>query len=180
MNFLIRESEKKYKKFSEKIYGNYDKKQWLKVLITASIIQKEVELEVSEKTLIGDNPVIMRIRFELQSLKNKYNNFIHNNSIESLIPNFDEVPQLQLKLIKLQRQAEYYSRIIEFLGPAYEQQKFEEAKNIPTLQILDYAVRPDLKTKPKRAIIVIVVFLLSSIFAITYALVKESKILSNK
>ena len=41
MNFLVRESEKKYKNFSEKIYGNYNKEQWLKVLVTASIIQKE-------------------------------------------------------------------------------------------------------------------------------------------
>lgn len=41
MNFLVRESEKKYKKFSQKIYGNYDQKQWLQVLIIASIIQKE-------------------------------------------------------------------------------------------------------------------------------------------
>jgi len=41
MHFLIRESEKKYKKISEKIYGNYSQKQWKKVLIIASIIQKE-------------------------------------------------------------------------------------------------------------------------------------------
>ena len=41
MHFLIRESEKKYKGISEKIYGNYNKKQWEKVLIIASIIQKE-------------------------------------------------------------------------------------------------------------------------------------------
>jgi UPF0755 protein len=41
MSFLVRESEKKYKQLSEKIYGNYDKKQWLSVLVTASIIQKE-------------------------------------------------------------------------------------------------------------------------------------------
>lgn len=41
MSFLVRESEKKYKAFSEKIYGNYDQKQWLQVLVTASIIQKE-------------------------------------------------------------------------------------------------------------------------------------------
>jgi len=41
MNFLVRESEKKYKEFSEKIYGTYDQKQWLKVLVMASIIQKE-------------------------------------------------------------------------------------------------------------------------------------------
>ena len=41
MHFLIRESEKKYKSISEKIYGNYSQKQWQKVLIIASIIQKE-------------------------------------------------------------------------------------------------------------------------------------------
>ncbi|WP_415407715.1 endolytic transglycosylase MltG [Sulfurovum sp. CS9] len=41
MHFLVRESEKKYKSISEKIYGNYNQKQWQKVLIIASIIQKE-------------------------------------------------------------------------------------------------------------------------------------------
>ena len=41
MHFLVRESNKKYKAFSEKIYGTYDEKQWLKVLVMASIIQKE-------------------------------------------------------------------------------------------------------------------------------------------
>ena len=41
IQFLVRESEKKYRRFSEKIYGNYDKKQWEKILTIASIIQKE-------------------------------------------------------------------------------------------------------------------------------------------
>jgi len=41
MHFLVRESEKKYRKLSEKIYGNYNTKQWQKVLVIASIIQKE-------------------------------------------------------------------------------------------------------------------------------------------
>jgi len=41
MHFLVRESEKKYRNISEKIYGNYNTEQWLKVLIIASIIQKE-------------------------------------------------------------------------------------------------------------------------------------------
>jgi len=41
MHFLIRESEKKYRAISEKIYGSYHKKQWQKVLTIASIIQKE-------------------------------------------------------------------------------------------------------------------------------------------
>ncbi len=39
--FLTQTSNKKYKAFSEKIYGTYSKKQWLKILTIASIIQKE-------------------------------------------------------------------------------------------------------------------------------------------
>jgi len=41
MQFLTTQSEKKYKEISEKVYGTYSQKQWLKVLIIASIIQKE-------------------------------------------------------------------------------------------------------------------------------------------
>ena len=39
--FLLHESTKQYKKISEKIYGNYDEKQWQRILTIASIIQKE-------------------------------------------------------------------------------------------------------------------------------------------
>ncbi len=39
--FLTRLSNRRYKSMSKKIYGTYDKNQWLKILTIASIIQKE-------------------------------------------------------------------------------------------------------------------------------------------
>lgn len=39
--FLLKESTGQYQKISRKIYGTYDQKQWQKILIIASIIQKE-------------------------------------------------------------------------------------------------------------------------------------------
>lgn len=39
--FLTQTSNRKYGALSEKIYGTYNKKQWLKILTIASIIQKE-------------------------------------------------------------------------------------------------------------------------------------------
>jgi len=41
IHFLLSASEKRYKEISEKIYGTYNEKQWLNILIIASIIQKE-------------------------------------------------------------------------------------------------------------------------------------------
>ena len=60
MHFLIEESEKKYKEISEKIYGNYNKKQWLNVLITASIIQKEAAN--SEEMPIVSSVIVNRLK----------------------------------------------------------------------------------------------------------------------
>ena len=145
-------------------------------LLKSEIIKKEVELEVAKESFSSDNPAINLIKYELKSLHNKYDEFINTNSDGNLVPNFSEVPEMQLQLIKYQRQVEYYSKIIEVLGPLYEQQKFEEAKNIPTLQVLDKAVTPDLKAKPKRAIIVIIVFLLSGLLAVSYAIIKETQL----
>jgi len=39
--FLVTQSKKKYQKISKEVYGSYNKKQWLKVLTVASIVQKE-------------------------------------------------------------------------------------------------------------------------------------------
>ncbi|MEE9572452.1 MAG: Wzz/FepE/Etk N-terminal domain-containing protein [Candidatus Neomarinimicrobiota bacterium] len=148
-------------------------------LLRSKIIEKEVKYEVAMKSFGSDNPTVNLLKFELQSLNRKYSEFINNNSISKLIPNFSKVPELQLQLVKLQRQVEYYSRLIQYLGPLYEQQKFEEAKNIPTLQVLDYAKQPELKAKPKRAVIVIVVFIISSILAVSYIITKESVLKSD-
>lgn len=143
-------------------------------LLHSQIIQKEVEYEVALKLFNKDNAFVKQKHYELQSLERKYSEFINNNSIARLVPNFSTIPDLQLQLIKFQRKVEYYTRLIEYLGPLYEQQKFEEAKNIPTLQVLDYAKRPELKSKPKRATIVVLVFIISGLLAVSFVVIRES------
>ncbi|MDQ7047390.1 MAG: endolytic transglycosylase MltG [Sulfurovum sp.] len=52
IHFLLSSSEKRYKEISNKIYGVYNKKKWLKILITASIIQKEAA-NIKEMPLVS-------------------------------------------------------------------------------------------------------------------------------
>ena len=78
MNFLVRESEKKYKNFSEKIYGNYNKKQWQKVLVIASIIQKEAanNKEMPLVSSVIHNRLKKKMRLQMDGTLN-YGKFSH-------------------------------------------------------------------------------------------------------
>jgi UPF0755 protein len=78
IHFLIRESEKKYKNISEKIYGNYNKKQWLKVLTIASIIQKEAA-NTAEMPIVSSvihNRLNKNMRLQMDGTLN-YGEFSH-------------------------------------------------------------------------------------------------------
>ena len=142
--------------------------------IQAEITSKEVELEVAKKSLSEDNPRINQIMYEIESLEEKYNEFFHGGDVRKLFPDFSEVPDLGVKLAEMQRELEYYSKLIEFLGPQYEQAKIEEAKTIPTLQILDKAVQPEIKYKPKRSLIVIICAFVSLIISSSFVIIKEN------
>ena len=50
----------------------------------------------------------------------------------------------------------------------YEEAKIQEARDTPTVQVLDNAILPELKYKPVRSRIVIVAFALSAIFSIYF------------
>jgi UPF0755 protein len=78
MSFLVRESEKKYQALSEKIYGNYDQKQWLSVLVTASIIQKEAanNKEMPMVSSVIHNRLKKKMRLQMDGTLN-YGKYSH-------------------------------------------------------------------------------------------------------
>jgi len=78
MHFLVRESEKKYKGFSEKIYGQYDTKQWQKVLVMASIIQKEAanNAEMPMVSSVIHNRLKKKMRLQMDGTLN-YGKYSH-------------------------------------------------------------------------------------------------------
>ena len=66
-----------------------------------------------------------------------------------------------LKYIQLKREQEIQGYIFQYLTQQYEQAKLEEVKDTPSIQILDTAVEPILKTWPKRTLLVVIAAILS-------------------
>jgi uncharacterized protein involved in exopolysaccharide biosynthesis len=58
---------------------------------------------------------------------------------------------------------------MEFLLPQFEQAKIQEAKDTPTVQVLDPAVLPIKRSKPKRAFFVLLVAFIVTGFGVVHA-----------
>jgi len=133
----------------------------------AAIMAKEVELEVKKRVLSIKSPEVESLESELVILRTKFNEFYSEASSEKLFLNFDSIPDMQKEYLQLKRKAEYYAKLLEYLGPQYEQAKIEEARNVPTVQVLDKAVRPERREKPKRKMIVFFALFITLFLEIT-------------
>ena len=79
-----------------------------------------------------------------------------------------------LENVRLLRDMKYYETIYELLAKQYEVAKIDEAKDASIIQVMDKAIEPDRKSKPKRALIVLLSTLAAFFIAIIWAFIREA------
>ncbi len=94
--------------------------------------------------------------------------------LESLGPPLRELPKLMLEHSELTLAVELRAEIIRFLGTRFEEAKYREALNTPTLQILDPATPPRTRSRPRRTLIVVGAFAVSALLSGVLAFLFEA------
>lgn len=141
--------------------------------IKAEIIAAETELQVFKDfgTEKQNEAIMLQSKInELQKQLSKIESGSGEN--EFYIP-FDELPELGLQLARLMREFKIQESVFELLTSQYEIAKIEEAKDVNTIQVLDRAVPPDKKAKPKRKLIVILSTFMAIIFSVFLVFILE-------
>ncbi|HPR88755.1 MAG TPA: Wzz/FepE/Etk N-terminal domain-containing protein [bacterium] len=148
----------------------------------ASITGKEIQIALMEKYLDPTHPDLLRARLELRELKKVYGDIDGSAGVvpggrsgkegDLYLP-LQRVPDIGLQYARLYREVKIQEKLLEYILPQYEQAKVQEAKDTPTVQVLDPAPLPIKKSKPKRAIFVIMFALISVIFSSLFAFSME-------
>ena len=140
--------------------------------IKSQILIEKVKLGVLNKTYKVDHPEIEKLKlqiaeleYQLATLDKNGDNSLQNNNI---LPKFSEVPDLSIKLMRLHREVEIQSTLYLFLSEKYEASKIQEARDTPTIQILDDANLPIKRYQPKRALMVIGYSLIAFVLSFIY------------
>lgn len=163
----LKSAEDTLRKFQQK-YGIYYLPEQAKVAVEAAaeleaqIIAEEVKLGVLQRQLGDDAAEVRAVKIQIEEMKRRLNQMKEGSEklkgeMTLFVP-FKDMPELGLQYLRLYRDYEIQNKLLEFIVPLYEQAKIEEQKNVPVVQVLDYAVPPEKKARPFRTLIILSVF----------------------
>ena len=137
-------------------------------------IQFEQRIKSKEDRIFIENRLKETFK-ELTQTEEKLKIFREKNRILS------ESPELQLEYARLQRAVTIKQEVYITLQQQKELAIIEEQKNRPVINILDNAMKPEKKVKPKRILIVLLGtflgFIMSTIFILTKNFILKNKTL---
>jgi len=142
--------------------------------LRAQISVKEVQIGAMRTFAAERNPELLMVQQELEALKRELSRIEGSSPTAAAISKGGEAGSSGLDNLRRLRDMKYYEIIYELLAKQYELAKIDEARDAALIQVMDKAIEPERKSKPKRALIVILTALVVGFLAIIWAFIKEA------
>ena len=147
--------------------------------IESEIFIKKAEVKAVEISFGKESPQHRASKIELDILTKQFKDLTENkfqvssDPFASLFIPLKDLPELTREYADIYANYLLQAKLQEYLLPEYEQAKLQVQKDDPTLQIIDYAVPPDWKSKPKKAFIILGALVVAFILQILFILLIE-------
>lgn len=157
----LTKAEDEVKGFQEKT-GAFQMDEQAKAVITgladlsARIAVKEVELKVLQSFATKQNPDLQKIEEELIGLKAELRKQESKGpSSHDPLMSTGRMPEVGADYVRKMRDLKYDETLYELFAKQYELAKIDEARDAAIIQVIDKAVPPEKRVKPKRTLMVI-------------------------
>ncbi|AJF07661.1 GumC family protein [Geoalkalibacter subterraneus] len=145
--------------------------------LRGQLASREVELGVALSYQTEQNPQVKSLRESIAQLKEQIRRLEESPEgqrvPEDIFISTSEVPELGLQYVRLMRDFKVQETLYELLTRQLEVAKIEEAKNTSRFQVLDEAFPPDRKSKPKRALMVLLATFAVGFLSVLVAFMRE-------
>lgn len=184
VNADLETAEKNFSQFASKNAAIDVKEQGRAMVEAAATLQGQLIAAESElqglKQIYTDNNVRVRsVQARIDELKHQLDKMggkgesmteVTGKPGESLYPSIRKLPLLGVAYADLYRNTKIQEAVLEALTKEYEMAKVEEAKEIPTVKVLDNPNIPDKKSFPPRLLITFLGTFLASCCGVLYVL----------
>ncbi|MGA9977921.1 MAG: GNVR domain-containing protein [Candidatus Sulfotelmatobacter sp.] len=146
--------------------------------LAGELIAAESELSGLEQIYTSNNVRVRALQARVEELKRKLSEL--RGSDDDPIPGGEandfgisiaKLPALGVTYYDLYRRVKIQETVFEILTKQYELAKVQEAKEIPTIKVLDEAQLPETKTSPKRTLMTVLGAFLAAMMAAIYVMV---------
>lgn len=137
--------------------------------LRGQISAQEVKISTLRSFAADQNPELIKAQNELAALKSELARLEGSSDGANAQNNSPS----GLESLRLVRELKYFETVTEALTKQYEIAKLDEAKEGTVIQVVDKAIEPEQKSKPKRAFIILAVTVAATIFAIICAFLLE-------
>jgi capsule polysaccharide export protein KpsE/RkpR len=187
VNRDLENAEKEFSEFASKNSAIDVKEQGRAMLGAAATLQGELIAAESQyqglrQIYTDTNPRVRTLKARIDELKHQLNNLAGKGEsttdasslpTDSLYPSIRKLPLLGVTYADLYRKTKIQEAVLETLTRQYELAKVQEAKEIPTVKVLDAPHIPDKKSFPPRSIIIAAGTCLTFGFAVVWVLAKS-------
>jgi uncharacterized protein involved in exopolysaccharide biosynthesis len=139
--------------------------------LRGQITVKEVQISAMRTFAADHNPDLQFARQELESLNRELAKLEGVGGITAAANDPNGQGSESLRLL---RNVKYNEVIFELLARQYELAKIDEAKDSSVIQVMDKAIVPDRKSKPKRTMLVLLWAVGAGFVAILSAFIREA------
>ena len=146
--------------------------------IKAAIAAKEIEIGTLRTFVTDKSSELIRAQQELAGLRAQLSKIETGANVgqgdSSLAVR--AVPELGLEYTRIVREVKYQEVLFEMFAKQFEFAKVDEAKEGSLIQVLDAAIVPDKKSKPSRAVFVLIAGVAAAILATLWAFLSEVRL----
>ena len=140
--------------------------------LRAQLVAQEVQMATLRQQFTDESREIKSTKATIANLRGQIARMEGSGS-EGSMPGVGAMPKLGQDYMRLMREFKIQESLVELLTKQYEMTKLNEAKDLVPFQVLQLARVPELKSKPKRSLIVIMSAVASGFLMVLMAFVRE-------
>lgn len=139
----------------------------------SDLATKQIELTVLKEIMGEDAPQVKNQSIAVREFKKSLEDLQSGKENNPLLISLNSLPDKAVKYLRYYRDVKIYTSMLEYIIPLYEQAKFDEQKEIPILQVIDFGVPPENKSYPSRALFSFIITISSILFFLLFIIIKE-------
>ena len=141
--------------------------------LRAQIAAKEVQVRVMRTYSTPQNPDILRAEEELKGMKEQLSKLESKSEGKNVMVTTGDMPSTGTQYVRLMRDLKFNETLYELLFSQFQAAKIDEARDAALIQIIEKAVPPEKRIKPKRSLMVILAMISGFFISVAVAFFME-------